>query len=400
MRAAPNERPATRIPWLPIALVLAMLPLCFLGFGTDNDSYSVVDCGYGTWHLHLPCTSRNPGYWTYEAIIYVLVRLGGATLSNLGSFAMAALVAWRFWRWSERLGIRHRALLTTTLIAAPPFVIAATSTDDYLWSLLFLVLGAEAVVADRYIAAALLSAVAIAFRGTNAAVIAGGFAAAIAYELWTNRRFTARSAKLAGSALSTAIVGAAAFYPSYRLAGNSLGFLHASGDVPEMYSGWLRVAKFLYKAHQTIGPAAVLVVLIAAVLYARKRRPDQTEIADKRRAALCLGYLLANLLLFLRYPIEYFYLLPALFFFLLLAGATLFAQSRPLALALLIPVLSADFVLPTFVAPNAPGRSTGAHIHFAIEPGLVVADSAERIRYKDCKDWKCFDRRWHQIHGK
>src|ERR1043165_4917377 len=132
-RGVPNEPHARRIPRLPIALLLAILPLCFLGFGTDNDTYSVLDAGLSTWHLHAPAMSRNPGYWLYEAIVYFLARVGGPVLTNLGSFAMAALVAWRFWRWAERLGVCYRSLLTATLISAPPFVIAASSADDYLW---------------------------------------------------------------------------------------------------------------------------------------------------------------------------------------------------------------------------------------------------------------------------
>jgi len=400
-RSVSKETLARRIPWLPLLLLLCILPLCFLGFGTDNDTYAVLDCGYGTWHLHIPATSRNPGYWTYEAIVYVLVRLGGAALSNLGSFAMAALVAWRFWRWAGRLGVPHRTLMTATLIAAPPFVIAATSTNDYLWSLLFLILGGEAIGADRFISAAVLSAIAVAIRGANAPVVAGGFIATVAYDIWMRRRFTKRTAKLAASALAAAILAAAAFYPSYRLVGNTMDFLRSPGDVRELYSGWLRLAKFAYKAHQTVGPAAVLVIGIAAVLYLRNRRTAEPNTPrDKQLIFIAAGYLLANLLLFLRYPIEYFYLLPALFSFLLLAGATLFAQSRRLSLALLLTVLSADFVLPTVVAPNAPGRSTGARLHIGVEPGLVLADSAERIRYIGCADWKCFDQRWHQIHGR
>lgn len=399
-RSVSNKAHATRIPWLPLLLLLCILPLCFFGFGTDNDTYAVLTCGYSTWHLHIPATSRAPGYWTYEAIVYVLVRLGGAVLTNLGSLTMAAMLVWRFLVWATRLGVPHRALMTATLIAAPPFVIAATSTDDYLWSLLFLVLGGEAIVGGRLIAAAVLSTIAIAIRGANAPVVAGGFIAAVAYDVWTHRAFTKSSAKLAASALATAILAAAAFYPSYRLVGNTLDFLRASGDVPELYSGWLRLGKFAYKAHETVGPAALPVIGIAAARYLRDRRAAGSDVpCEKQLVFLSTGYLLANLLLFLRYPIEYFYLLPALFYFLLLTGTTLFAQSRRLALALFITVLSADLVLPTFVAPNAPGHSTGARLHIGIEPGLVLADSAERIRYIGCSDWKCFDQRWHQIHG-
>src|SRR5690348_17811352 len=54
-----KETLATRIPWLPLLLLLCILPLCFLGFGTDNDTYAVLDCGYGTWHLHMPADRKS-----------------------------------------------------------------------------------------------------------------------------------------------------------------------------------------------------------------------------------------------------------------------------------------------------------------------------------------------------
>jgi hypothetical protein len=381
-------------PWLPAILLLCILPLCFLGYGSDNDTYGVLEKGVQTWHAHIPGTSRNPGYWIYEAIIYVLSTLGGSLLCNLGSYLMAVLLAWRFWRWGLRLRVPQLELLTASLIASPGFVIAASSTDDYLWSLLFIVLGADSIVAGRLISATLLSALAMGIRGGNGPVVAGGFAAAIVYELRTQRRATAKAAKLATAGIVSALLAACAFYPSYVLAHHTMNFTAAMAGPPELYARLLRVGKFFYKGSEAFGPIALLVIAIATILYfkqlhtLRDRGPRSND--SVRLAVLCLGYLLGNLVLFMRYPIEFFYLIPATYFFLLLAGITIFAYSRALATALLAAILSFDFVWPIFVRPNVPGRSTGARLHFGFAPGIVIGDTRDRMKVMHCHDSVCF----------
>jgi hypothetical protein len=382
--------------WLPVLLLVLLIPLCFLGYGSDNDTYGVLDCGISTWHLHIPRTSRNPGYWTYEAITYVLSTLGGSLLCNFASLAMAVLVLWRFWKLSLRLGARFPALLAACLIVTPGFIISATSTDDYLWSLLFMVLGAEMIVADRLVAATFLSALAMAIRGGNGPIVACGYFTAIAYEIYTSGRVKARAIKIAFSGLVAALIAGATFYPSYLLAGRTTGFTKAMDGPPELYTPFLRVGKFLYKGSVAFGPFALLVILVATALYLRRRRNERASAfpQDARQlTVLCWGYFLGNLILFFRYPIEFYYLIPATFFFLLLAGITIFRNSRALTVALLVTILSFDFVWPIFVRPNVPGRSTGARLHFGFDPGILIMDVHARIKVKDCRDSDCFTHR-------
>jgi len=394
-----TEAARKSLSWLPVLLLLVLLPLCFLGYGSDNDTYGVLDCGISTWHNHIPRTSRNPGYWTYEALIYPLSTLGGSILCNLASYLMAILVAWRFWKLSLRLGARFPALLTACLIVTPGFIIAATSTDDYLWSLLLMVLGTEMIVADRLILAALLSGVAMAIRGGNGPIVGCGFLAAIAYETYTNKRITPRAIKIAVSGLVAALMAAATFYPSYRLAGNSMGFTAAMDGPPELWTPLLRVGKFFYKGSVAVGPIALLVILVAAVVYLRERRKRPAPSFDSKGRELvflCLGLLVGNLALFFRYPIEFYYLIPATFFFLLLGGISIFGFSRRLAVVLLVSILSFDFVWPIFVRPNIPGRSTGAYLHFGLGRGIVLMDTRDRIKVRACHDSDCFNVRSRQ----
>src|ERR1035437_2116192 len=117
-----------RISRFLVVPVLLLLPLCFLGYGSDNDTYGVVASGYSTWHDHLLTTSRSPGYWTYEAIVYALSRVAGYLASNLAALAVGMLCAWRFVVIASRLEVRFPGLLVSCLVATPVFAIDRKST--------------------------------------------------------------------------------------------------------------------------------------------------------------------------------------------------------------------------------------------------------------------------------
>lgn len=151
------RRPTTNEVFL-IGCVLVLLPVCFLGYGSDNDTYTVLDSGNSTWRLHLPETSRNPGYWVFEAIVYALRTVGGSLVTNFVTLAMAITLVWRFLAISRHLDARYPYLVAACLAVTPVFVIAATSTDDYLWSLLGLVLFVELLLNDRLLLAILPTA--------------------------------------------------------------------------------------------------------------------------------------------------------------------------------------------------------------------------------------------------
>jgi len=202
--------------------VLLLLPLCFLGYGSDNDTYGVVASGYSTWHNHLLMTSRNPGYWIYEAIVYALSRVGGYLASNLATLAVGMLCAWRFVVIASRLEVRFPGLLVSCLVATPVFAIACTSTDDYVWSLLGIVLCSELLIADRFAWAVLPAAFAFAVRGANGLVIAGAIAGAAVSELMRHRRFTPRLLQLIGVGVGAFLIGSPPYILSYHLAHNSL----------------------------------------------------------------------------------------------------------------------------------------------------------------------------------
>jgi hypothetical protein len=374
--------------WLLAAFVLYLLPFCFLGYGSDNDTYGVVASGYSTWHLHVLATSRNPGYWTYEAIVYALTQAGGYIASNLATLAVAAVCIWRFLVIASRLAVRFPGLLAACLVATPVFAIACTSTDDYVWSLLGIVLLCELLIADRLALAVLPAAFALAVRGANGIVVAGAIAGAVASECLRDCRLTPRVLQLAAVGLVAAVLGAPQYILSYRLAGNSMHFADGMIGPASMWTLKLRAGRFVYKALYLFGPLASVLLVAIGFIRARPPLPSSGPITDYRARAVPLfaGVVLANILLFFRFPIEISYLIPAVYFALLLLGTSWLAKSRPLTVAFLLATASADLVTLQFAEPNVPGKATGASIHLALRPGQMIDDVRQRIPLRQCRD--------------
>jgi len=286
--------------WLLVVLVLLLLPLCFLGYGSDNDTYGVVASGYSTWHSHIPMTSRNPGYWTYEAIVYALSRVGGYRASNVASLVVGTLCLWRFMTIASRLKVRFPGLLTVCLVATPLFAIGCTSTDDYVWSLLGIVLSSELLIADRLAWAVLPAAFAFAVRGANGLVIAGVILGAVVSEWMRHRRFTPRILQLVGVGVAAFVMGSPPYVLSYHFAHNSFDFANGMIGPASMWTLKMRIGRFVYKSLYIFGPLALLLLVVS--LFVRRKWPppsDGSAIDYRARAVpIFAGIVLFNLVLF------------------------------------------------------------------------------------------------------
>lgn len=360
-----------------------MLPICFLGYGTDNDTYTVLDSGVSTWHLHLPETSRNPGYWAFEAIVFAIRHFGGSLATNLATLVVAIFLLWRFIVIADRLGLRFPLLGAASLAATPVFAIASTSTVDYLWSLIGLVVCVELLLEDRVGLAIFPAAFAFAIRGANGPLIAGAVIGAI---VATPRR----APRLLAAGAVAAIVGGLPLIESYRLANHSFAFMHALAGPDAMWSAKMRTGRFLYKSLYLFGPIATLGCPM--FVAASSRQPWEISISQStyrtKSLPIFVGILLANALLFLRYPIEISYLLPAGFFLLLLLGTKL--QSREFAVATFLAIFSLNLVTPQFAQPNIPGHATGATFHLSLDPGILIEDVRLRRSVQKCEDYRCY----------
>jgi hypothetical protein len=387
-----TERLSRDFAWFLAVCVLLLLPLCFVGYGSDNDTFGVLEAGRSTWHLHHPFTSRNPGYWTYEAIAYFLALVGGHIVSNLGSLCVGAVIVWRFLVIAKRLGVRFPKLVAACLIATPVFVIACTSTIDYVWSLFGIVLFAELLIADRLVLAILPAAFAFAVRGANGVLIAGAIGGAIAGELYFRRRLTARAFLLVGVGIAAALLGSPPYIASYHFAGNSMTFAGAMAGPAEMWTTKMRIGRFGYKTLYLFGPVAWVLCAAALAVRGEAVAPPSDAVLQYRRRAVPIfaGIVVMNAVLFFEWSIEISYLIPGEFFLLLLLGITLLAKKRWLTAAFAVAIFSADLLTLQLAVPNIPARSTSARLQPALKPGQLLGDLRARSAVRNCETYVCW----------
>ncbi len=397
-----NERRIARL-WLGV-FVLLMLPFCLLGYGPDNDTYGVLDCGRAVWLHHVLQTSRPPGYWTYEALIFALDRAGRFVATNIASLAVSAVVLWRFYVIASRLGVRFRILVTACLAVVPVYVVASTTTIDYIWSMLGLLLMAEALAADRWGLAIVAGTFGYLIRGANCAIIAGMVAGAMLYEFWNCGRLTRRAVIILLSGMVIAFLGSLQYIASYRAAGNSMIFLQGMVGDAAMWTPKMRIGRFLYKTILLFSLPGWL-VLIWSYLASAFASADETLEAKLvlpavaayrgRMLPMLLGGVLANTVLFFKFSIEISYLLPGTAFLLLLLGVTTLAKSRAFPLALLATVVLANLVTLRLAEPNVPGRSTDARFHLGLEQGELLEATGDRWKLRHCRTNDCWNTVMH-----
>lgn len=156
-----------------VAIAVAV-PLVVSGPGNDLDVANTFRSGRSI-ALHLSYVpSRPPGAPVHELIVGIFDLLGGPLLTNLASVLAAGALLVGLDRLLRRDGITRGGRWAVALVAACPwFVIAATSTTEYVFALAFVVAAALALRSGRPVVAGLLAAASMACRvGSGMLVLA------------------------------------------------------------------------------------------------------------------------------------------------------------------------------------------------------------------------------------
>jgi hypothetical protein len=357
-----------------VAVLLALLPLTAMGPGTDLDAGVVIRSGRSIVRDHTYIASRPPGAPVHETVVGLLDRLGGTIATNLGSLAMAALFVAALVALLRRAGISRPGLVAAVAVTNPFFLIAATSTVDFLWALA-LMLSAAVLARDRRpVWAGVLAALAIGCRvGTIVLVIA--LLLAEWYEGPEERR---RALTIGGIA---AVGGGLLFVPSWLAADKSLAFAQ---NQFAMSSPLVQLGKFAVKDFSFFGPFAIVVLAFAVppVLAAVRRwRVDWT-------VRFSVTGLVLSQILYLRFPWKLGHLLPTLACLTLLLGVAL-RDRRRLLVALVAAQLLYAVVNVQFVQPDDPNEASGGRLTVSPSWGALVLDTDCRHDHETV--WKTFD---------
>ena len=356
--------------WFVVGLVaLAVsVPLVLSGPGNDLDVANVLRSGRAI-ALHLSYVpSRPPGAPVHEGIVGVLDRIGGPVLTNLATLVAAVVLALGLDRLLRREGVGHGGRWAVVLVVANPwFIIAATSTADYVFALAFVVLAALALRDDRAVLAGAFAAASMGCRIGSAVLIA----AVLAAELGEGRAARRRVGIAAGVA---AIGTIAVFVPSFVAAG---GLAFAENDFTTS-SPLVQLGRAAAKDLILLGPAASLLALAALPAIGRALRTWSTSWLIR----FAVPGLVLSQLLFIRFPWKMAHLLPTL-----LCGAIVLAvalDERPrLLIALVCLQLVFGVVRLDVIRPDNPNEATGGRPGISTGWGPVVTDWQCRREHPD-----------------
>ena len=359
------------------------VPLVVSGPGNDLDVANVFRSGRAIARHLSYVPSRPPGAPVHEAIVGVLDLLGGPLLTNLGSLAAAVLLLVGLHRLLRHEGLGTGGLWAVGLVAANPwFVIAATSTADYVFALAFVIGAALALRSGRPVAAGLLAAASMGCRIGSGALVAAMLLAELAEPAApaidspalvdddasatvppsSPRRRVAIVAVVAG------VATVALFVPAY-LSAHGLSFADNNFSTSSLA---VQLGRALAKDLNLFGPPAAVVALLAlpavALAIGRWRASWLVRFA-------AVGFV-GSQLLFIRFPWKMAHLLPCVLCLAILLGVALDAKPRLLAALVALQLLFCA-VRINVVQPNDPNQATSGKVGVSVGWGPVV------------RDWQC-----------
>jgi len=376
-------------------VAIALVPLTLMGPGTDLDVRAVLHSGMSIVRDGTYVASRAPGAPMHEAAVGVLERIGGTVGPNLGSLAAGIALTVLLALLLRREGVGRVGLSVAVVVVNPWFLVAATSTVDFLWALA-LWTGAALVLRSRpslagAAGAGVLAGLAVGCRSSTAFLV-GGLAlaellerrpdpgAAVDGDARDDATSTAPPPALRALVLAAVAgaVGLVAFLPPFLASDASLAF--AQNDVPTS-SLLVQAGRFAVKDLYFVGPFAAVVLLLAL--------PSLVRALGRWRAdwLVRIGLLTVAIsqLLFLRFPWKMGHLLPTLVGLALLTARALDAKPRLLAALVAAQLLYGAFSIQ-LVAPDNPNAATGGELTFDPGWGALVTDT--RCRLDDTGAWK------------
>jgi hypothetical protein len=337
--SSPRHLTLGLVAFIVLAECVLMARIVASGFGADNDTYLML----GTWDrlfdhgIYTP--SRFQGSPLAELSIGALSEVGGHWLSAAMSIALAVLAVWSLFDLAQRrLGSRSdAALLAIILTATPVFLVAASTSHDYIYGLALFLAGwnAQERGHDQRLVALIL---AMATMGRFSYVPLGAVVLLAGPPPRGPRDRTLSTAVYA-------VVIAVGYLPAYLSASGSFSIFTADRPTGQGLVGL--VGRAVVKPTLLFG--VVGMALLAAVIVVALARGRAT-----RNGAMGERWLLVmiaiTVLTWVWIPVEASYLLPTFAIVLVwLARVEVVRAVRPLLVVWLLTLVSLAWIEPQLV---------------------------------------------------
>lgn len=331
-------------------VAVSRLPYIFVGYGADHDAWRVARSALTLWNTGTYEVSRFPGYPLHEFLMAPFVASGGHILSNSVTLAAALVLIFLWNRLTLRMA-NHPVVLTIALAFTPLFWKGSAATMDYTWTLLFLILALDAGTRSKAIAAGMWLGIAAGFRPTTLLALLP-----LAVLIYFKTRSTQNTIRFTGAAIATALVALSPLFLTYGLAGWVQNTLDQTSDVA--FTASERALLFGYRLIYSIGPLATVSVFTIVILR-RNALTHALRQSEPVVASSVIG-VLSFVTLFLLFPLEREYLLPALPFLLLLLDRL---ATRTTLVVFTACLISFAFINIDFIIHEGKRGRPGFNIH-------------------------------------
>lgn len=361
-----NETTGWVLAGIALAVVVGV-PMVVSGPGNDLDVGNVFRAGRSIMDLDYE-PSRAPGAPVHEAIVGVLDRIGGPLLTNLASAVAALALVIGLDLLLAREGLSSKRRWAIALVVANPwFLIAATSTIDYVLALTLVVWSALLLRNGHLVWSGVMAGLAMGSRVGSIVLIAAMLLAELT-DTWALSRDRVRSWPWRRVVVAGAVMAATTvvlFVPSFVEAG---GFAFAQNDFTTS-TPLVMLGRAAAKILALLGPVASVVALLALPAMARSLARWRTSWLIRFAAP---GLVLSTAL-FLRFPWKVPHLLPVLLCGAILLGVAL--HRRPILLVVLVGLqLLYGVVGIDVIRPDSPNQAGSGHPTLSVSWGPVVTD--------------------------
>jgi hypothetical protein len=390
-----------RLYWLLGILFSGYAILSLNGYGNHDDIYRMLSTWRSLWSEHRYVSSRFQGYLVPELVIGASSQLGGYLLSNLVSAVLAVGSLYMFHTLLSRITTSLTALLATAVVGTNPYwVIAATTSTDYVYPAFLFLLGIMCLLHERFRFAGVLFALAVSARLTYGPM---GVLVFCFYFLYLRQTARLTPRFFHGVILFFFFCGLL-YLPVFVASGLSLSFLGFSSGTSGGTFGI--IARFLYKNVYlwSLPIFGVLVIFLLSEMRVFWKMLSTNPVRDARPETLIfyavLSCFLYTELLFARLPHQYQYLLPVLFCTMYFVAIVPHVQKRTLVLAVVVVLHIAYGIWNIEVLEKHQTKGIGETIHtdeanfrLSLNDGILVQDYKWRSIYQSHQVAK-FNQRW------
>lgn len=351
-------------------LLVLYIPLIFLGFGSDSDTYSSLNVWNNFLQTGKYVPSRLPGYVLHEFSIYFLTKIGGSVLSNLVTLLFAALTCLMVIKLLHHYSLPTNAVLL--LILNPYFIASATCTIDYIWALCFFTIGLYFFIKRQFLLSSLFFAFASATRLSYGLLVLGIYVVQFIILIVSNRKSVFRFVL---GCFIILIINILFYYLPLNFTHWDLSrmFTGSIGDA-SLWSPFMRIGRWGYKNLLLWGIPSVFALLLSLMIAFKK---GISKFLHAEFLWIAIAIVLLTEAMFFKYPIEIEYLLPLLPIAAIFLGISF--RSRPR----LIPILSVLILINGFIAislaqPDVPNHASSAIFSIRPTKGLLLLEIENR----------------------